>query len=211
MEQEILKTGTTTIGFHYADGVILAADRRATAGSMIVDKRIKKAVIINERMALTTAGSVSELQFLMKLIKAEIRLKEVSTNRPMLVKEAANLLSQLVYSSIRRMSMLPSIVHFLFAGKDQKGIHLYDIYPDGSLTEIETFVASGSGSVFAMGVLETLWKEKMSEAEAKTLALKAINAALQRDSASGDGIIIVRITKDGAQEIEAKTLTASLL
>lgn len=207
---EELKTGTTTIGFHYKDGVILAADRRATAGHMIVDKRIKKAVLVNDRMALTTAGSVSELQFLLKLFRAEVKLKEVHTNREMLIKEAGNLLAQMVYTSIRRPTMMPSIVHFLFAGKDNNGFHLYDIYPDGSLTEIDTFVASGSGSVFALGALETLWKENMSESEAKDLAMKAINTALQRDSASGDGIVIVRINKDGAEEIEAKILDKQL-
>ena len=205
-----LKTGTTTIGLVYKDGILLAADRRATAGNMIVDKKIKKAVLVNDRMALTTAGSVSELQYLLKLFKAEVRLKEIHTNRYILMKEAANLLAQMVYSSIRRPTMMPSIVHFLFAGKDNHGFSLYDIYPDGSLTEIDNFVASGSGSVFALGTLETLWKPEMSEQDAKNLAIKAIDTALQRDSASGNGIVIVRINKDGAQEIEAKEIGAHL-
>ena len=207
---EELKTGTTTIGIKYDGGVILAADRRATAGHMIVDKRVKKAIVINDRMALTTAGSVSELQFLMKLFRAEVRLKEVHTGRTMLIKEASNLLAQLVYHSIRKPSMLPSVVHFLFSGKDAKGFSLYDVYPDGSLTQVDSFVASGSGSVFALGTLETLWKENMSEDEAKQLAVKALNAALQRDSASGNGLVLVRINKDGAQEIEDRLIDARL-
>ncbi len=208
---EVLKTGTTTIGFRYKGGVLLAADRRATAGNLIVDKRIRKAVIVNDRMALTTAGSVSELQYLMKLIKAEIRLKEMSIGRRLLAKEAANLLAQMVYGSIRRPTMLPSIVHFLFAGVENDGFGLYDIYPDGSLTGIEDFVASGSGSVFALGVLEALWKPDLDENGAKDLALRAVNAALQRDNASGDGIVIVRIDKDGAKEIEARTIRSALV
>ena len=72
--EETLKTGTTTVGFRYNKGIILAADMRATAGNLIVDKRTKKVVLINDRMAITTAGSVSDIQLAIKLIKAEISL-----------------------------------------------------------------------------------------------------------------------------------------
>ena len=74
----MLKTGTTTVGIVCKDAVILAADTRATAGTMIVDKRAKKVHIITEDVAATIAGSVSEAQLLLKLIKAELKLKEVN-------------------------------------------------------------------------------------------------------------------------------------
>ena len=210
-EIERLKTGTTTVGIKCKDCIILAADKRATAGNFIADNRVQKVKPINEFMALTTAGSVSDLQLLEKYIRAELKLKEIRSNRPNTVKEAANLLSSFVYSNIRSFSAIPGITHFLFGGWDKSnGLGLYDLYPDGSLTEIESFVSSGSGSVMAYGVLETLFKKDMTEAEGIDLVLKAINAAIQRDSASGNGIDIFVINSKGVRKAETKILNTTL-
>ena len=168
--EEQLKTGTTTVGIKCKDGVVLAADKRATAGHMIVDKRAEKVHILSDDFAVTIAGTVSDAQLLIKLIKAELKLKEVRTNKRASAKEAANLLGGLLYSNIRRMSMLPGIAHFLLAGKDTWGVHLYDLFPDGSVTLIKDFISSGSGSAFAYGVLETQYQAEMSTAERVKLA-----------------------------------------
>ncbi len=208
--KEMLKTGTTTVAIKCKDAIILAADKRATAGHLIADKNAKKVHIINDNMALTIAGSVSDTQLLIKLLKAELKLKDFRVGRATSVKEAANLLSGMVYGNIRKMSVMPGVSHFLFAGRDTQGITLYDIFPDGSLTPITDFVSSGSGSVFAYGVLETLYKENMSTEEGMDLAVKSVNAALQRDSASGNGIVMVKITADGVEEIMSKDVIINL-
>ena len=201
-----MKTGTTTVAVKCKDGVVLAADKRATAGTMIANKWVDKIFPIEDYMALTTAGTVSDVQLLLKLIKAEIRLKKLRTNRKVPVKEAANLLAGMVYSNIRKMSMIPGISHFLFAGSDETGLHIYDIYPDGSISEAEDYLSSGSGSVFAYGVLETLYKDTISLEEGKSLAIKALNAALQRDSASGNGVDLVTITQAGVKKALTKKI-----
>ncbi len=207
MENEnIMKTGTTTLGIICKDGVVLAADRRATAGNMIVDKKAQKVFKINEKMALTTAGGVSDIQLLVKLLKAELALKSVRTEREPNVTEAVNLLAGMVYSNIRKMSMIPGISHFLFGGIDSEGTHLYDIYPDGSLSKNDEFVSSGSGSVMAYGVLETLYKKDIKIEEGIKLAVKCLNAALQRDSASGNGIDIITITDKGTSKVLEKEI-----
>ena len=208
--EEQLKTGTTTVGIACKDGVVLAADTRATAGSMIVDKQAEKVHILSDDFAVTIAGSVSEAQLLIKLIKAELKLKEVRTYKSPTVKEAANLLGGLLYSSLRRMSMFPSIAHFLLGGKDASGVYLYDLFPDGSVTKIKDFVSSGSGSVFAYGVLETHYKEGMSVEDGVKLATKCINTALQRDSCSGNGVVVVAVTEQGIKKVLQKEITASL-
>lgn len=199
-----MKTGTTTIAVKCTDGVVLAADKRATAGNLIANKWVDKIFPIEDYMALTTAGTVSDVQLLLKLIKAEIRLKKLRTSKSVSVKEAANLLAGMVYSNIRKMSMIPGISHFLFAGSDGTGLHIYDIYPDGSISEAEDYLASGSGSVFAYGVLETLYEEGLSVQEGRSLAIKSLNAALQRDSASGNGIDLVVITPSGVEKVLTK-------
>jgi proteasome beta subunit len=203
-----LKTGTTTVGIVCKDGVILAADKRATAGNMIVDKRAQKVHLLSENFAVTIAGTVSDAQLLIKLIKAELKLKEVRSNKIPTTKEAANLLGGLLYSNIRRMSMIPGIAHFLMAGRDKESTHLYDLFPDGSVTEIEDFIASGSGSVFALGVLESNYNKEITVKEGVKLVTKAINTALQRDSASGNGIDVISITnKEIKQEYHSEVKT----
>jgi proteasome beta subunit len=210
-EKNYLKTGTTTIGLKCKDGIILAADKRA-GGGIIVDKRAQKIYKITDHTALTIAGTASDAQLITKLISAELRLMEIRKEKPVTIKEAANLLSGIVYQNIRKPSMIPGISHFIFAGKDDTGFHVFDIYPDGSLSECKDFISSGSGSVMAYGVLETLYNENITIAEGTQLAIKCINAAIQRDMNSGDGIDVISITDAGVktvltQEIQNKVTT----
>ena len=205
MEQHTLH-GTTTLSLVCKDGVVIAADKRATAGNMIVNKRTDKLVQIAETMVLSMAGTVSDAQLLIKLIKAELNLKRIQTGRKPTVKEAANLLSGLVYGNIRKMSLIPGISHFILAGSDATGFYVYDIFPDGSLTEEDEYVSSGSGSVFALGVLETLYEPNINVQQGTDLAVKALSAALKRDSASGNGIDVITITKDGVKQVVKEIL-----
>ena len=199
------KTGTTTIGIKCREGVVLAADKRAGAG-IIVDKRAQKVYKITDYIALTMAGTASDAQLITKLISAELRLMEIRKEKQVTIKEAANLLSGIVYQNIRRPSMIPGISHFILAGKDNKGFHLYDIYPDGSLSECKDFLSSGSGSVMAYGVLETLYSENMSIEDGVKLAVKGINAAIQRDMNTGDGIDVISITNQGIKTVFTKEI-----
>ena len=205
-----VKKGTTTLGLICKDGLILAAEKRATIGNFIADKRADKIVMITDTMALTTAGTVSDAQLLVKLIKAELRLKEVRTGHDSTVKEAANLLGGMIYGNIRKMSLIPGITQFLLGGMDKKGLHLYDLFVDGSVMEISDYVSSGSGSIVVYGILEAMYKKDMSVKEGSDLALNAINAAIQRDSGSGNGIVIYTITKAGAKKVLDRNLETSL-
>lgn len=208
--EEQLKTGTTTIGLVCKDGIVLAADKRATAGTMIVDKRADKVHMISDDFAVTIAGTVSDAQLIIKLIRAELKLKEMRTNKKPTAKEAASVLGGLLYSLIRNLSMMPGIAHFLLAGKDTYGVHLYDLFPDGSVTKIIDFISSGSGSVFAYGVLETQYNPEMTTAEGTKLAVKAINTALNRDSASGNGIDVMIVTSKEIKQVMRKEVEISL-
>jgi len=207
MVEKELKTGTTTVALVCKDGIILAADKRATSGNLISYKKFDKIISITDKIAVTVAGTVSDVQLLTKLIRAELKLKDIRTGRESNVKEAANLLANMVYNNIRKLSLIPGISHFLIGGIDHAGFHLYDLAPDGSIVEVDDFVSSGSGSVMAYGVLETLYKKGISVDDGGIkLAIKCVNAALQRDAASGDGIDIITITKEGVK----KTLTKEI-
>ena len=198
------KTGTTTIGLVCKDGLVLAADKRATSGYLISYKKFEKVIKITDNIAVTVAGTVSDVQLLIKYLKAELKLKDIRTGRETTVKEAANLLANFVYSNIRKYSLIPGISHFIIGGRDSTGFYLFDLSPDGSIVEIDDYISSGSGSVIAFGVLETLYKKGISVDEGVKLAAKGVNAAVQRDIASGNGIDILTITKDGIKKVFSK-------
>jgi len=210
MENDMkLQKGTTTLGLVCKDGVILAADKRATAG-FIVNKKTQKIHKVTDFMAVTMAGLVSDAQLLVKLIKAEIKLKDLMTLRTSSVKEAANLLAGMLYMNLRKMSMVPGIVSFLLGGSDSEGQHLYDLGIDGSVTEVDDYVSDGSGSVFALGVLEALYRKGMSVEDGTKLAVKAISAALQRDVNTGNGIDVIVIDGKGIRTVFEKDLTPKI-
>ena len=200
-DKDVVKTGTTTVGIVFKEGIILAADKRATAGNLIAQKDTEKINNITKDIAVTMAGTASDGQLLIKLARAELKLKEIRTRQGVYVEEAANLMSRMVYNNLRAPSMMPGISHFIMAGNDSTGFSLYDIFPDGTISKCPEFISSGSGSVMAYGVLESFYKKDMSLAEAKSMAIKCVNSAIRRDSASGNGIDIFLINGDGAKRI----------
>lgn len=196
-DNNVMKTGTTTVAIVCKEGIVMAADKRATAGYLIANKKTEKILKLTDKIAVTIAGSASDAALLVKIAQAELRLKGFRTNREILVTEAAHLLSRMVYQNIRKFSIIPGIAHFLCGGQDSTGLYVYDIFPDGSIDKVDDFISSGSGSVMVYGVLETLYKKDMSVNEGVELAIKCVNAAIQRDIASGNGIQVITITKDG--------------
>ena len=210
MDDKQLNTGTTTVGIVCNDGLVLAADKRATSGYLIAYKKFEKVIKITDNIAVTVAGTVSDVQLLVKYLRAELKLKDIRTGKTSSVKEAANLLANFVYGNIRRMSMIMGVSHFVLGGKDNEGFHLYDISPDGSIALIDDYVSSGSGSVMAFGVLETLYKHGLTVDEGMKLAAKSVNAAVQRDIASGNGIDIFTITKDGVKKAFTKEISMKI-
>jgi len=203
---EGMKTGTTTLGIVCKDGIVIAADKRATAGGFIVQKDAEKVIQINENLAITTAGSVSDIQLFIKLYRAELKLKNIKTNRANTIKECANLAARMVYESARQY--FPSMQHLLLAGYDKQGTHLYELYPDGSMSEIKEYISSGSGSPMIFGIMEHQYKDTISVKEAEDLAVKAISASIQRDSFSGNGIDVMVISKDGIRKTIQKKISS---
>ncbi len=206
---ETLKTGTTILGMVCKNGVIIAADRRTTAG-IIVGKKSRKIDKIWDNMVIAHAGQVSDAQLFTKLIKAELKLKSIQTGRDPTVEETAHLIAGLLYQGIRQMSMVPSVVTMLLGGKDSEGDHVYHLGIDGSVMEHDDYFSEGSGSVFALGVLESHYKPNMSIEEGVKLAVKAVNAAIQRDPGSGNGVDVITITEKGVETAFEKQLDVNL-
>ncbi len=191
-----VRSGTTTLGLVCEDGVVLAAERRATMGTLISHKVTKKIFRLDENLGITTAGLVGDLQVLTRYITAEVELYRLKRKMPMPVEACATLTGNIL--SGRRF--FPYLVQLVIGGVDEKGGHVYSIDLAGGAIP-DKYVTTGSGSPFVFGVLEDRYKEDMSADQGIDLAIRAVTAAMKRDAASGDGIDVVKITKEGFFEI----------
>lgn len=211
MENKNFKKGTTTVGIKCTDGIVMAADKRVTLGGMLVaNKRFDKVFPITDNIAITMAGSVSDAQLITRLLIAELKLRKMRLDREPKVKEAANLLGTIVYGNIRRLTPFLSVTGFLIGGIDEDNFRLYEIGIDGSVIESEDYVADGSGMFMAISVFDTLYKKDIKVADGIKLAVKAINAAMQRDTATGEGIDVYTITKVGVKKALTKLIDTNI-
>ncbi len=192
MMQEKIYKGTTTVGLICKDGVVLATEKRATMGSFIASRRAKKIYQIADRVAMTTAGSVGDAQFLARLIAVEANLYEIRKEERPTIKAIATMVSNLL-NSVR---YFPYFVQLLIGGVDSRGPSVYSLDLIGGAIEEHDVVATGSGSPIAYGVLEDRYSPDLTTDDGVNLAVRAVHSAMRRDSASGDGIDVVKITEE---------------
>ncbi|MEJ2240972.1 MAG: archaeal proteasome endopeptidase complex subunit beta [Candidatus Bathyarchaeota archaeon] len=187
--------GATTIGLVFNEGIILASEKRVTYGSMIMSKTGKKVFKITDKIGAACAGLVSDMQILTREVEAQAKLFSLDAKRPMTVKAAAKVMSNVLFN--RRM--IPLIVQTIVGGIDDDGPALYVLDVLGSLLP-DNYAAVGSGAQMATGVLEQGYSNKMNQKDAKDLILKAIKSAVRRDVMSGNGVDLLIITKEGITE-----------
>ena len=194
-----LKTGTTTVGLTTKDAVILGTDKRATMGYFIASKTSEKVYKIQNHLWITTAGGVADNQFLVDILRAETTIYELAHDgKPILVKSAAKLLSNILYQN----KMFPYEVGLILGGvTEEEGPVLLNISAYGSILP-EKYCAVGSGQNFSYGVLEARFKDNLTIEEGKEIVKKAVTSSIIRDFASGNGIELVTVKKEGEAERE---------
>lgn len=198
---EKFSTGTTTVGIRCIDGVVLATDRRATSGYLVANRNAKKIYVLDDHLAATIAGSVADAQNIMDMITAEAKLFKIRNERPITVKAASRLLSNILFQS----RMLPYILQLIIGGVDETGPRLFVLDFFGSLTE-EKFISTGSGSPIALGVLENKFYDKISLEQAIPLAIASVKSAISRDAGSGDGADVISITGEGIRKLSEEEI-----
>lgn len=212
ISENMLKSGTSIVGIICKDGVVMAADRRSTAGgggtSIVMSKRKQKIRRITDFIIAAYTGSVSDIELSNKVLAAELRLKELKTRSRPTVKEAANLLAISTYKNIRSPSMVPSVVGTLIGGVDEDGkTSLFTIEPAGSASEVDDFDANfSSGMPYILGLLEKQYRQEIIVKEAIELGRECIRAAIERDPGSGNGIDVFAITKDGIKHVVSEKI-----
>jgi proteasome beta subunit len=191
--------GATTVGVVFKDGVVLASEKRVSYGYLVVSKGGKKVFKMTDHIGAACAGLVSDMQILAREMEAYTHLFDLDVGRPISVKSAAKLMSNLLFS--RRLA--PLITQTLVGGIDEEGPSLYVLDVLGSVIP-DNYAVVGSGTEIAIGVVEEGYKESMTMEEAKELVTKAVKSAISRDIMSGDGIDFLVITKDGTTEDSIK-------
>ncbi|MBU1135945.1 MAG: hypothetical protein ABIG37_02780 [Nanoarchaeota archaeon] len=203
LKNSVLKSGTSLVGIVCKDGIVMASDRRATAGNLILSKNTQKSVLMNDYLIVSGTGTASDIQMLQRIVSAELRLKELKSKSKPTVKEAANLFAMMSFKNIRQFSTIPSIAGTLVGGVNEDGTtELYSIEPAGSIVKVEDYDANfSSGMPFILGFLERKWKEDLTIKEGVELASEALKSSTQRDVGSGHGIDVFTITKEGIKHV----------
>ncbi len=210
IKNSVLKSGTSILGIVCKDGVVMAGDRRATAGNLVMSKDTQKVVKINDYLVTSGTGMASDIDMLQKIIRAELKLKHLRSKTRPTIKEAANLIAMIAYRNIRQFTSIPFIAGTLVAGLNEDGSsELYTVEPAGTVAKVEDYDANfSSGMPFILGLLERQYKKEMSVKEGVALSIEALKSSTQRDIGSGNAIDVITITKQGIQHVVKQKIEA---
>jgi len=185
-----MKTGTTIVGLVYKDGIVLAADTRATEGSIVADKNCDKIHRIAENIWCCGAGTSADTENVTGLIESQLEIQRLQTGRQPRVTGALTRLKQRLFKYQGYVSAA-----LVLGGVDCTGSYLHTVYPHGSTDKLP-YATMGSGSLAAMSIFESQYKDDMEEKDAIHLADMAIQAGIFNDLGSGSNVDICVITKD---------------
>lgn len=190
--------GATAIGITCTDGIVLAAEKRVSYGNFVVNKTTKKVFPITPSVAAACAGMIADMQVLVRQVAALSKIRRLETRREVATNSVAKLMSVIMFE--RRY--FPLLTQVVVGGIDPNP-SVYTLDPLGSLLP-DDYAAVGTGAEMALGVLDAEYKKEMTRTAAKNLAVKSITSSIQRDSASGDGIDLLVISKKGIEEESLK-------
>ena len=204
-----LRHGTTIVAARFADGVVMAGDRRSTAGNMIAQRDIEKVFRSDDFSAVGIAGVAGIGLELVRLFQLELEHYEKLEGRTLSLEGKANRLAAFVRGNLSA-AMQGLVVVPLFAGWDEDAgrgrIFSYDVA--GGPYEEQRFFSIGSGSVFARGALKKLYTEGMSDRAVVLALMQALYDAADDDSATGGPDlarqiypVVAMITADGFRRL----------
>ncbi|KAJ9641737.1 uncharacterized protein PV06_03761 [Exophiala oligosperma] len=183
-------TGTTIVGCIYDNGVVIAADTRATSGPIVADKNCEKLHYISPNIWCAGAGTAADTEFTTALISSNLELHSLSTGRMPRVVTVMTLLKQHLFRYQGHIG-----AYLVVAGVDPTGVGLFTVHAHGSTDKLP-YVTMGSGSLAAMSVFESTWKKNLTKDEAVKICSEAIMAGIFNDLGSGSNVDVCVIEKD---------------
>src|SRR5262245_25511205 len=186
--------GTTVVAIRFAGGVIMAGDRRATAGYLIASRRIEKVFAADDYSGVAIAGAAGPAVEMVKLFQVQLEHYEKVQGDALSLEGKANQLSMLVRSNLPAAMQGFAVVP-LFAGFDtarERGrVYSYDV-TGGRYEELD-FQSQGSGSIHARNWIKAGWREGMPADDVVSLAITSLFAAADEDVATGGPDLVRRI------------------
>ncbi len=211
-----LTHGTTVVAVRYADGVVMAGDRRATSGHLIAHRTMEKVFPADAHSGVAIAGAAGPAVEMVRLFQLQLEHYEKVEGTALSLEGKANQLSQMMRSHLPA-ALQGFVVIPLFAGYDlrrgQGRLFQYDV--TGGRYEEQNFATTGSGSLHAGTVIKLGWRADLSRDDAIDLLIKALFQAADEDSATG-GPDLVRgiyptmatITERGFEHLEESEVAA---
>lgn len=191
-----MKKGTTTLGFKFDGGIIIAVDSRASSGQYISSQTVMKVLEINDYLLGTMAGGAADCQYWERVLGMECRLWELRNGCRITVAAASKILANITYSYRNYGLSMGTMV----AGWDQFGPSLYYVDDKGTRVKHDLF-SVGSGSIYAYGVLDEGYRTNLTLNEACDLARRSIFHATYRDGASGGIVTVYHVHEKGWTQI----------
>jgi len=190
-----MKTGTTIVGLVYKDGIVLAADTRATSDAIVCDKNCEKIHKISDKIWCCGAGTAADTEAVTGLVSSHLELQRLETGREPRVIGAMTQLKQHLFRYQGHVSAA-----LVLGGVDVTGSYLFTVYPHGSVDTLP-YATMGSGSLAAMSIFESQYRDDLDEKEAVSLADQAIQAGIFNDLGSGSNVDITVISKTNGVKI----------
>ena len=202
--------GTTVVAIRFAEGVVMAGDRRATSGHLISHRTIEKVYPADRHSGVAIAGAAGPAMEMVKLFQLQLEHYEKVEGAELTLEGKANQLGQMVRNHLPAAMQGLAVVP-LFAGYDTRRrvgrLFQYDV-TGGRYEELD-FSSTGSGSLHAGTVVKLGYRDGLSRDDAIDLAIEALFQAADEDSATGGPDLvrnifptIATITGDGFQRVE---------
>jgi proteasome beta subunit len=210
--------GTTVLGFKYADGVVIAGDRRATAGNLIADPKMRKVFAADDFSVIAIAGAAGQAVEMVKLFQLELEHYEKITGDRLSLEGKANRLAQMIRGNFP-LAMQGLVVVPLFGGfderRDEGRIFFYDA--TGGRWEEDDYQTTGSGGQPAKNSLKKRWRPGLGRDDALRVAVEALVDAAEDDAATGgpDPVrniwpVVMTVTAQGASEASDEDVSAAV-
>ena len=197
LKHKYKKTGTTIVGTIFKDGVVLGADTRATEGPIVADLDCMKIHYLAPNMYCCGAGTAADLEMVTQMMASELELQRLYTGRQSRIIHAETRLTNYLFRYGGHIGAA-----LIIGGIDVNGPQIVNIAPYGNSMRVP-FTTMGSGSLAATSILETGYKDNMTQEEAIELVKNAIEAGIFNDLGSGSNVDIFIITKKGCEKKES--------
>jgi proteasome beta subunit len=200
--------GTTVLGLRFEDGIVMAGDRRATAGYTIADAKMRKVFAADDFSAIAIAGAAGQAVETVRLFQLELEHYEKLTGDRLSLEGKANRLAQMIRANFP-LAVQGLVVVPLFGGFDQARNEGRLFYYDatGGRWEEEDYQATGSGAQPAKNSLKKRWRPGLTRDDGLRVAVEALIDAAEDDVATGGpdlarGIfpVVMTVTSEGATE-----------